>query len=214
MIGFALQCVSLLASRSPRTLVLAVIAALALAAVCWWVCTNYYRLWNNQFQVRSFHLALCALAAVMTLMFTVVAVSLRYAGDAASIAVNSWRRSAAPRLPVDGAIRQTPAVFGRAVAADFERTHPFLAGFLEVAGPRIPVRDDMMRWSSERPGEPYPAKRGFDAAAGGLRDDLIEQTPALTRRVRIWALALFAAFQAVPFILTGWSAYRGLREQT
>ena len=45
--------------------------ALALGALCWVACSYYTRLWNKRFRVKLHHHLLCAVAAVMTVVFTI-----------------------------------------------------------------------------------------------------------------------------------------------
>jgi len=48
-----------------------VLLALALGALCWVGCSFYTKLWNKRFHVRIQHHLLCAVAAVLTILFTV-----------------------------------------------------------------------------------------------------------------------------------------------
>lgn len=91
-LGLILSCIGMLAARAPRSFLLTVIAAIVLAAVWWWICINYSKLWNKRFHITAFHHVLCALASVATLLFTLTYVSLRYTRDIAAQAVDQWHK--------------------------------------------------------------------------------------------------------------------------
>lgn len=125
MISFLASCISMLASRSPRTLVLTIVAALLLAGGCWWVCTNYYQLWNKRFQIGVVHQAFCALAALMTLVFTLVFVSMRYTGEITQNAIDKWHTKArADRRTIDDAFRRGYAAVKASGLEDFSNVPP------------------------------------------------------------------------------------------
>ena len=46
---------------------LALFVGVELAALCWWACSSYSRLWNLRYRVTLTHHVLCALAAILTL---------------------------------------------------------------------------------------------------------------------------------------------------
>ena len=48
-----------------------VLLALLLGALCWAACSYYTLLWNKRFRVKSQHHLLCAIAAILTVVFTV-----------------------------------------------------------------------------------------------------------------------------------------------
>ncbi len=78
-------------ATSERAMLIGVcIGAFALAALCWWVCSIYSRLWNKSFRVASLHHFFCFLAALLTLAATVCFVALRHAHEAASVSVRIW----------------------------------------------------------------------------------------------------------------------------
>lgn len=139
MISFLASCIGMLASRSPRTLVLTIAVALVLAAVCWWVCINYYQLWNKRFQINVVHQALCALAAVMTLVFTLVFVSMRYTSEITQSAINGWHAKArADRRTIEAAFRHGYAAVKASGLEDFSKVPPLDASnrFIPITGVR------------------------------------------------------------------------------
>jgi len=66
LIEILFQCVVAIDGRA-----LLILLALALGALCWVACSYYTRLWHKRFHVRAQHHVLCAIAAVLTAMFTV-----------------------------------------------------------------------------------------------------------------------------------------------
>jgi len=78
-------------AASERAMLTAVcIGGVVLAALCWWVCSIYSRLWNKSFRVASLHHVFCAMAALMTLAATVCFVALRHAQEASEASVRIW----------------------------------------------------------------------------------------------------------------------------
>ncbi len=84
----------MLARSSPRTFLLTIAGAIIVAGAFWWICTNYYRLWNLRFRIGGIHHALCAVAAAMTLVFTVVYVSMRNTAEITNRAISQWHEGA------------------------------------------------------------------------------------------------------------------------
>lgn len=252
MTAFVLQCIGMLASRSPRTLVITLIAAIILAGVCWWICTNYYKLWNNRFNVGPLHLALCGLAALMTLVFTVVFVSLRYTQPIVESKIRAWHSAAAKdtqvaiaiarrayddvkksgledfskvapfasqeyALPVssDATRRLASQAYVQATLDDFRRKNPSIVGALRLPAPSIAyIMADRERYLRQNPNAQYNAVRALETGSNYIRTTLLRQAPATVYRVRFFAVLMFLLFQAIPFAVIGWSAYRDLKEQT
>jgi len=80
-------CIGLL---SGSELAISIGVGALLAGVCWWVCTHYSRLWNLEYKITPTHHVLCAAAAVLTLGFTVVFVSLKNTRVVALRNVDQW----------------------------------------------------------------------------------------------------------------------------
>jgi hypothetical protein len=70
---------------------MALVIAVALAAICWIVASNYSRLWNLRFRTTRLHHILCLFAALCTLVFAVFYASLKYTKQAADLAIDRWR---------------------------------------------------------------------------------------------------------------------------
>jgi len=56
---------------SGSALSVCLLIALVLGALCWVACSYYTRLWHKRFHVRPQHHLLCAIAAILTVVFTV-----------------------------------------------------------------------------------------------------------------------------------------------
>lgn len=83
-------CVVLSASVGREQFWQAAVVGVALGALGWVGCSYFSRLWNLRFRVTWTHHVLCAIAAVLTLLFTIVFFALRYAKDAADVSVQAW----------------------------------------------------------------------------------------------------------------------------
>ncbi|MEO8615240.1 MAG: hypothetical protein ABI600_08880 [Luteolibacter sp.] len=67
------------------------VGGLILSGLCWWLCSFYTHLWNKRYKVRLTHHLLCGLAAVITLVSTVVFATLRHASSAADVSIEAWK---------------------------------------------------------------------------------------------------------------------------
>jgi hypothetical protein len=83
-------CIALFAVNSRAEFGLTLIVGIALGALCWFACSRYSRLWNLRYRVTFTHHLFCALAAILTLLFTVVFIALRYTKEAAYASVQAW----------------------------------------------------------------------------------------------------------------------------
>ena len=63
-----MECI---ASMSNGAFFGALLTALMMGALCWVVCSYYTRLWNKRFRMKPQHHLLCAVAAILTVIFTV-----------------------------------------------------------------------------------------------------------------------------------------------
>jgi len=85
--------VAIFSVRNPAGFRLAVLIGLVLAILCWFVCHVYARLWNRRFHAKAIHHALCALAALITLSFSVLYPALVYIREAGEASILSWQAS-------------------------------------------------------------------------------------------------------------------------
>lgn len=86
------SCIGKLRTVDPRGWATALFVGAILAALCWWGCSSYSRLWNLRYRVTLGHHALCGLAALLTLLFTLVYASLAYTKDAAYDSLQGWQK--------------------------------------------------------------------------------------------------------------------------
>jgi hypothetical protein len=117
---FLVRCARHLAVTDPRTFALTVVGAIVLAAGCWWVCTHWARLWNLRFRATTLHHGLCAVAASLTLIFTIAYVGLGKAEALARQDIREWSAAILQDKRWDNATfaeafntirRQSPAAF-------------------------------------------------------------------------------------------------------
>jgi hypothetical protein len=72
------RCVSLLVELGPIHFGISLLVGVILAALCWWGATHYSRLFNRAYQINGLHHVLCAMAALLTLVFCVLFASLKF----------------------------------------------------------------------------------------------------------------------------------------
>jgi hypothetical protein len=86
------RCVALLVEKEPGTFGITLLVGVILAALCWWAATHYSRLFNLTFRITRLHQVLCAIAAILTLVFCVFFVSLKFTRQIAEDAIVTWHR--------------------------------------------------------------------------------------------------------------------------
>lgn len=84
-------CVVLLATLDPRAFWVVVGIGLLLATACWWACNYFSRLWNLTFRLTLRHQLFAGVAALITLVATVLFASLKYTHEAALISIDVWQ---------------------------------------------------------------------------------------------------------------------------
>jgi hypothetical protein len=92
MLGVLWQCVTLLVQTEPALFGITLLGGIVLAALCWWAATHYSKLFNLTFQITMLHQILCAGAALLTLIFFVLFVSLQFTRQIAQQAINTWNQ--------------------------------------------------------------------------------------------------------------------------
>ena len=90
MLQILWQCVTQLVQTEPVLFAFTLLAGMVLAALCWWGATHYSRLFNLTFQITRLHQVLCAFAALLTLVFCVLFVSLKFTRQIAQQAIEAW----------------------------------------------------------------------------------------------------------------------------
>ena len=83
-------CVAYLANHSPVEFGETVAGGLVLAAIGWWACSRFSRLWHLGYRIAFWHQFFCFVAALATLLFTIVFVALHYSREAAHASVRAW----------------------------------------------------------------------------------------------------------------------------
>ena len=83
-------CIALFVVNSRAQFGVTLLIGIALAALCWFGCSRYSRLWHLRYRVTVTHHVLCALAAILTLVFVIVFAALRYTKEAAYASVQAW----------------------------------------------------------------------------------------------------------------------------
>jgi len=82
--------VAISAIRNPPGFRFAILAGIVLAALCWYGCYAYTRLWNTRFHVKPLHHLLCGLAALITLAFAMLFPALAYVREAGEASIAAW----------------------------------------------------------------------------------------------------------------------------
>lgn len=87
------SCILLFLLEATGQFVLACGIAVLLAGGCWWLASNYTKLWNLLFQAHPIHHFFCALAALATLVGVLLFFALSHAKTAGEQFVNLWSAS-------------------------------------------------------------------------------------------------------------------------
>ncbi|MEO1857403.1 MAG: hypothetical protein ABGY95_08595 [Rubritalea sp.] len=90
LVTFLIGCIVYMWADGVQLFLITLAVALVLAAFCWWGCSKFTLLWNNQFKVSSVHHLLCGVAAIFTAIFVIVFSSLRYTKDVAELSIDVW----------------------------------------------------------------------------------------------------------------------------
>ena len=77
-------------AKNPKGFELALAVGLLLAGLCWYGCYTYSRLWNRRFHVKPVHHVLCAVAALITLLFSILYPALGYVREAGEVSITLW----------------------------------------------------------------------------------------------------------------------------
>lgn len=84
-------CLTLFVALDRVGFLLWLVAGILLGGGMWWACSRFSLLWNLRYQTKPLHHALCLMAAVLTVIFTVLFGSLKYAKEAAAASVVAWQ---------------------------------------------------------------------------------------------------------------------------
>jgi len=85
------ECVKYLAVSNGSKFLIAIVVGLALGVAGYWICSASSKLWNRSYHLRVGHHAMCAFAAFVTVLFTLVYVSADYMGEVAKAEIHGWQ---------------------------------------------------------------------------------------------------------------------------
>lgn len=89
--SFFWMCLAMLAKEGPAGFSIAFAIGLILAALCWWACSSFTKLWNVRFNMTATHHSLCGVAAVLTLVAVLLFAALRYTKDIGEAKIKLWQ---------------------------------------------------------------------------------------------------------------------------
>jgi len=92
LFSLIVDCLGRLYSDQVTLFLYSLTGGVALGCVCWLSCSYFSRLWNLQYRVTLTHHVLCGGAALITILFTIVFVSLQYTKEAAQAAIITWQK--------------------------------------------------------------------------------------------------------------------------
>jgi hypothetical protein len=90
---YLVECMRHEARHSASGFFITVAIALALGGLCWFLATQYTKLWNLRYNATFTLHILCAIAAGITVIFTIAFVSLDYAKEIARDRLNKWHQT-------------------------------------------------------------------------------------------------------------------------
>ncbi|WP_018290781.1 hypothetical protein [Verrucomicrobium sp. 3C] len=93
LLAVTTSCILLFLVEATGQFVLACVAAILLAGSCWWLASNYAKLWNLLFHANPVHHLFCGLAALATLATVLLFFALTHAKTAGEKFVNLWAAS-------------------------------------------------------------------------------------------------------------------------
>lgn len=104
------------------------------------------------------------------------------------------------------------SVYADSACGHFRSSRAFLSRVLwpRSALPRDVVESDIRQWFAALHRD-YPFDQAVALVARKIKEQLDLQTPRVVKLARLAAVLVFLVFQAVPFGLIGWGAYRDIR---
>jgi hypothetical protein len=86
------DCIAKLEHDAFRTFLFTLTIGILLGIGSWILCSLYSRLWNLRYRITITHHILCGIAALLTILFTLSYVSLRYTKDIAYSIIDGWQQ--------------------------------------------------------------------------------------------------------------------------
>ncbi|VVM07158.1 hypothetical protein MAMC_01458 [Methylacidimicrobium cyclopophantes] len=93
LLAVTTSCILLFLVEATGQFLLAFAAAVLLAGGCWWLASNYTKLWNLLFHANPIHHFFCAVAALATLASALLFFALSHAKTAGTQFVDLWAAS-------------------------------------------------------------------------------------------------------------------------
>lgn len=201
--------IPIFAALNPFGFRMACLGAVALAAVLWWLCSIYTRLWNLSFYLNWFHLLLCGLAAVWTIFVVIAFVSVGEVGHAFDRVVDEW--GAQMHSLSAGVDTQLSSLNANELRSQFEATHPFLRDVVKSAQTASSEMAEFPDAVSEVPDlDSMSNGETIDQTVDDLKYLLQFHVHRAVLRLRAFLLLSFLLAQGSVFALTGYAAHRDI----
>lgn len=86
------RCVEKLQTDARAVLLGTLAAGVSLGVLCWIACSYYAYFWNLRFRITLTHHMFCGIATLLTMLFTLTFVSLKYTEQVAKAIVLGWQQ--------------------------------------------------------------------------------------------------------------------------
>lgn len=90
LVSLVSKCVSRLYSDGVAMFATSILVGLILAALGWLACSKFSHGFHKNFQVRIRHHVLCAIAALLTLLATIIFFAMKFTEDVALVIIDEW----------------------------------------------------------------------------------------------------------------------------
>ena len=93
-LGLLAECMRFLAVSNGAKFAIALLVGIAVGALGYWLSSASTQFWNRSHHLRTGHHVICAIAAFVTVIFTLVYVSSDYIGEVAKRTIHDWQDQA------------------------------------------------------------------------------------------------------------------------